>query len=124
MKEKINAYLKKQGLVPEEDGNNIKFKYQMRTYKVYVEKDDERFLNIAMPWIFDVDENNYCDVLTAINKVNQGTKLVKLYISDDSVYVGAEQFLDSDPQFEDIIPRTLDLIQTGRDRFYKEIKSM
>lgn len=124
MNKQILDFLKKQGLAPEMEDGNIVFKYQMRSFKVYREKDDERFLNIAMPFIYDVDKNNYYDVLAALDKVNQGTKLVKLYISNDGVYVGAEQFLDSDPNFDEIIPRTLDLIMTGRERFYEELKKL
>lgn len=53
--EMIFDYLKVQGLVPEYDEDkDIRFKYQMRNFVVSNYPDDRQFLQIMMPFIFDV----------------------------------------------------------------------
>ncbi len=126
MLEKIFEYLQKQGLLPEynEKKTRINFKYQMASFVIFSEEDDERFLNVTLPNIYSVDENNRYDVLEAINTVNDGTKLVKLYIYNNSVWVGVEQMLDTSPVLDDIIPTTIKRIYDGRERFYNALKNL
>jgi len=55
----IFDYLKVQGLVPEYDEDkDIRFKYQMRNFVVSNYPDDRQFLQIMMPFIFDVTAEN------------------------------------------------------------------
>ena len=96
----------------------------MFTIVVFVEENYENFLNITLPGIFDVNEDNRIDALEALNFVNDNTKLVKLYIYDNEVWVGVEQLLDSTPDFGDIVPRTLNVLVDGRERFYKALKEL
>ncbi len=124
MLEKVFEYLKNEGLVPERVDNRIRFKYQMFYFVIFGETDDERFLNITLPEIYEVNADNRIDALEAINTVNDGTKLVKLYIYDNEVWVGVEQLLDSTPDLGDIIPRTLRVLIDGRERFYKALKEL
>ena len=124
MLEQIFEYLQKEGFVPERTGNRIRFKYQMFTIVVFGEENDENFLNITLPGIFDVNEDNRIDALEALNFVNDNTELVKLYIYDNEVWVGVEQLLDSTPDFGDIVPRTLNVLVDGRERFYKALKEL
>ena len=57
--EMIFDYLKVQGLVPEYDEDkDIRFKYQMRNFVVSNYPDDRQFLQIMMPFIFDVTAEN------------------------------------------------------------------
>lgn len=124
MLEKVFEYLKNEGLVTERVDNRIRFKYQMFYFVIFGETDDERFLNITLPEIYEVNADNRIDALEAINTVNDGTKLVKLYIYDNEVWVGVEQLLDSTPDLGDIIPRTLRVLIDGRERFYNALKQL
>ena len=67
--EMIFDYLKVQGLVPEYDEDkDIRFKYQMRNFVVSNYPDDRQFLQIMMPFIFDVTAENRVAALEACNK--------------------------------------------------------
>ena len=76
--EMIFDYLKVQGLVPEYDEDkDIRFKYQMRNFVVSNYPDDRQFLQIMMPFIFDVTAENRVAALEACNKINLSKKIVK-----------------------------------------------
>ncbi len=122
MKEEIFSYLTSEGLQPQERDYGIFFKYQMLSFLVFWRDDDERFLKIALPGIYDVDENNRIDVLEACNEATKNIKVAKCFIPEDSVWVTAEQLLDTDPNFSDVIPRTLHILMDARQEFYDQIE--
>ena len=67
--EMIFDYLKVQGLVPEYDEDkDIRFKYQMRNFVVSNYPDDRQFLQIMMPFIFDVTAENRVAALEALQQ--------------------------------------------------------
>ena len=79
--EMIFDYLKVQGLVPEYDEDkDIRFKYQMRNFVVSNYPDDRQFLQIMMPFIFDVTAENRVAALEACNKINLSKKIVKAVV--------------------------------------------
>ncbi|MCR5709344.1 MAG: YbjN domain-containing protein [Bacteroidales bacterium] len=123
VKDEIFEHLKELGLVPkiDEDGD-IVFKYQMMTFLVLIDEDDEFFLRLAIPNIFSVDENNRIDVLEACNRVTLRMKVAKAFITGrDAVWLVAEQLLDKDPNYGDVIPRTIRILMDSRDAFSEEI---
>lgn len=120
----IKEYLAEEGLRPQEEEFGLFFRYQMLSFLVHTDDDDERFLKISLPHIFDTDENNRVDALEAMNAVNRDWKIVKLLLLDDSVWVTAEQLLDSTPELGDVIPRTLTVLMQARDAFYEELKNI
>ena len=123
MQESIKAYLASQGLQPSIEEPGIFFKYQMRNFWILDSGDDEQFLRLVMPGLMDVDENNRADVLEACNMVTAGMKVAKCFISDNSdVWLATEQLLDSDPDFGDIIPRSLNILLIAHDEFRKAIQ--
>lgn len=122
MIEEVNEFLKSQGLMPKiDEDNDIVFKYQMKTFIVMDPEEDEQFLRIAMPGIFDIDENNRADVLEAANNINKMYKVAKCLVLDNNVWIVTEQLIDSTPNYEDIIPRLLNIIFGAHLDFYKEL---
>lgn len=122
IKEEISNYLTSEGLQPQDKDYGIFFKYQMLNFLVFWRDTDEHFLKIALPGIYDVDENNRVDVLEACNETTKGIKVAKCFIPEDDVWVTAEQLLDTDPNFADVIPRTLRILMDARDEFYEQIE--
>lgn len=122
IKEDISSYLTSEGLQPQDRDYGIFFKYQMLKFLVIWNDNDKRFLKIALPGIYDVDENNRIDVLEACNATTKGIKVAKCYIHEDSVWACAEQLLDHDPNYADIIPRTLRILLDSRKEFYAQIE--
>ena len=123
IKDEIFDHLKEIGLVPkiDEDGD-IVFKYQMMTFIVLIDEDDEYFLRVGVPNIFAADENNRLDVLEACNRVTCRMKVAKAYITkNDRVWLVAEQLLDKNPNYDDVIPRTIRILMDSRNAFSEEI---
>lgn len=125
IKDQIKEYLLNEGLRPQEEDFGFFFRYQMLSFLIHWDKDDKHFLKISLPSIFDVDENNYADALEAVNTVNIERKVIKaLVINKESVWITAEQLLDTTPDYKDIIPRTLDMLLQGRECFYETLRNL
>lgn len=122
IKEDIFQYLTSEGLQPQERDYGIFFKYQMLSFLIFWQEKDALFLKISLPGIYDVDENNRVDVLEACNSTTRNIKVAKCFIPEDGVWVTAEQLLDTEPNFSDIIPRTLQILMDARDEFYEQLE--
>ena len=120
--ERVLEFLRTQGFCPEQDENNsIIFKYQMITY-IYINNDeDEDFFQLAMPFIYDVTDDNRDITLEAVNQTNASVKVAKASIIDNNVWLFFEIFLDSTPEVKDIIPRGLNCLMATRQTFYENI---
>lgn len=120
--EQVNEYLKEQGLLPTiEDEQYIIFKYQTCTFLYIWPKDDEYYFHMVLPQIYDVNEDNREAVLEIANKVNSCYKLVKVCVREETVDISVQLFLDSDPEFDDIIPRVLNILLGAMQEFHKEL---
>lgn len=124
IKQEIKNYLISEGLQPKEEQFGFYFKYQMLSFLIHWDENDARFLQILLPSIFSVDENNREDVLETINKINIERKVVKCLLINDSVSIVAEQLLDTTPNYQDIIPRTLGMLRQARDGFYENLSNL
>ncbi|MCR5573507.1 MAG: YbjN domain-containing protein [Bacteroidaceae bacterium] len=122
-KELVLDFLRKEGFTPTVDErNNIVFKYQMTTYVFFTDENDDEFFQLTMPAIYDVTEDNRELVLEAANKVNQSMKVIKIIVTQESVWVLFEILLDETPQVEDIMPRAFRIMEDGRNKFYELIE--
>ena len=121
IKEDIMSYMSSQGLQPQDTDFGIYFKYQMLNFLIFWDEEDYLFLRICLPNIFDVDDDNRTDALEACNTVTYEMKVAKCFINDGSVWVATEQLLDSTPEFDDIIPRSLNILTQGRREFYSHM---
>ena len=124
--EEIINYLQNEGLMPKKDEDgDIVFKYQMKNFIIFDTTDDEQYLQIALPGIYDVTEENLVEVLAACNSVNRGIKVAKAIITGDnkSVWVVYESMLDTTPVYDDIVPRSLEILMTAQKSFYETISN-
>jgi hypothetical protein len=120
--EMVFNYLKQQGLIPEfDERNNIHFKYQMCSFLFFNEDNDQAYIHLTLPWIYDVAEDNRLAVLEAINEVNTTIKVVKLFLHDNSVWCSTEIVMGSNPELDDFIPRLLNILLAAQEEFYKKI---
>ena len=124
MKQRVYDWLKGQGLCPNMDGDRIAFKYQMKNYVFFFDSEDKNFIQLCLPGIFDWNTDNYFDVLKAMDEVNIGRKVIKAGIIGDSVWLFFEVLLDESPEFDDIIPRGMQMLAGGQDFFYNKLKEI
>ncbi|MBO5942157.1 MAG: YbjN domain-containing protein [Bacteroidales bacterium] len=123
-KKEVGAYLSSEGLRPQETDFGYVFEYQNLTFFIIWDDKDDQYLKIALPGIFNVDDNNRDDALVAVNEVNKEWKVIKSVVTDDEVWVVAEQFVDKDPKLSDLVPRTINILMGGRMSFYEYMQSL
>jgi hypothetical protein len=121
-KDDIRQYLASEGLQPEEKSYGFYFRYQMRNFFIEYDEDDDQYLRIIMPGIYEANEDNLLEVLQACNEVDQSRKVIKCYVSDEDVDLAAELLVDETPILGDIVPRALGMLLGGQETFYKALK--
>ena len=123
-KSNLGSYLTSEGLRPEETDFGFVFKYQNLTFFIFWDDDDNQYLKIALPGIYNVDDNNREDALAAANEVNIEWKVIKTVVLSDEVWVVAEQLIDKDPNMADLVPRTIQILVSGRESFYEHLENL
>ena len=123
-KSNLGAYLTSEGLRPEETDYGFMFKYQSLTFLIFWDDDDNQYLKLALPSIYNVDDNNRDDALAAANEVNIEWKVIKTVVLSDEVWVVAEQLIDKDPNLADLVPRTIKILMSGRESFYEHLENL
>ena len=112
-------YLKKEGFCPESTQNGLQFKFESLDFLHLRDENDELFYNLFFPQIFKAEENTQQDVLTALNMANLQTKAAKGALHPDNVvWVGVECVLSENYDLEDIVPKSLKMMQFYREAFY------
>ena len=125
MMTKVFDYLKQQGLVPTEEEFGISFKYQMADFLILSDDDDQQFFRLAMPGIYSCSPLNRLETLEAINVTNNDMKVIKASIfGETNVWLFFEQLLDSTPVFNDIIPRGINILLAGQQKFFNALKEL
>ena len=125
MMTKVFDYLKQQGLVPTEEEFGISFKYQIADFLILSDDDDQQFFRLAMPGIYSCTPENRLETLEAINVTNNDMKVIKASIfGETNVWLFFEQLLDSTPVFNDIIPRGINILLAGQQKFFNALKEL
>lgn len=118
----MKQFLSSQGFQYEvDDDGDLVFKYQMRTFLYYANNDDQGYFQMAMPGIYDVTEDNREGVLEATNSVSLKMKVAKAVVARDEVWLFTELLLDSSPEYDDIVPRVLNILMGAQREFYDQI---
>ena len=101
-------YLKKEGFCPESTEFGLQFKFESLDFLHLRDENDELFYNLFFPQIFKAEENTQQDVLTAKGALHP----------DNFVWVGVECVLSENYDLEDIVPKSLKMMQFYREAFY------
>jgi len=123
LKELMLNYLREEGFCPKEEEFGVAFKCEGLNFVFFYDEDDDQYFRLMMPAIFDVTEENFPEVLLAMNKVNSDMKVVKAYTPvPDAVWIGFEVLVDSTPVLEDFVPRGINMLRTAQRKFYEAIQ--
>ncbi len=118
--ETLQEYLKKEGFLPELTEFGLQFKYETLDFVSFKDEEDELFLNLFFPQIFEVTDENRQDVLAALDQANSEVKVAKASVRfGNAVWVGVEMLLSENYDLGDIVPRSLNMMIYYRDIFYK-----
>ena len=118
--DKLEEYLKKEGFCPEKTDFGLQFKYETLDFIHFRDDQDENFLNLFFPQIFEVTQENRQDVLVAIDRANNEVKVAKGSVRfGNAVWVGVEMLLSENYDLNDIVPRSINMMKYYRDIFYQ-----
>ena len=119
----VENWLKELGFKNErDDDGDLRFKYQGVNLFCCKDDNDQQFLRIIMPGIYQIDGDR-TKVLEAINTICSDLKAIKAFIVQDHLWLAIEMFIDSTPDIDDFIERCLDILIAGRQRIAQEILS-
>lgn len=123
-KERIVDALKRLGLQPDDDGDQVMFRYQMSNYVCFVDEDDECYMAFYIPCIYEVTEENEVVVLKAINECNLHMKTAKLVSSNGYVWAAYEVHVPEESGLEDFVGRAVGCLYQSAICFDQEIKNI
>ena len=115
MKEKILEAFKDLGFELEEvEGlGYYSFQYEGKYYLYMYNEDDEDFLNIALPAVFDIENENDVCFYRMMDKINETLKYVKANTLCGSMWLFYERELFGGEDMMQVIPRMILHLEAG-----------
>ena len=108
MKEKILNVFETLGFQLEEmEGFGYGFRYEGINYLFMPNEDDEEFLNIAIPAILEINEDNVHAAHMLMDKLNSTLKYVKANKLNDSMWLFYERELFGGEDLKQILSRMI-----------------
>ena len=104
MKEKILAAFENLGFNLEDtESLGYTFNYEGINFLYMYNEDDEKFLNISVPGIYDLDENNKEKYEELKENINSTLKYIKAYTLGNSLWLFYERDLLGNDDLEEVI---------------------
>lgn len=114
MKEKILEAFAELGFKLEQmDDFGYGFSYEGTNFIFMPNSDDEEFLNICVPGIYDLDEESPLTFIELMNKINSTLKYIKAYELGKSIWLFYERELFGDEDLAKVISRMILHLEAG-----------
>ena len=114
MKEKILEAFKDLGFEMEElEGMGYGFEYEGKHFLYMYNEDDEDFLNISLPGVLDIDNENNTTFYQVMDKLNGTLKYVKAYKLNDSMWLFYERELFGGEDLKQVLSRMILHLEAG-----------
>lgn len=108
MKEKILEAFKALGFELEElEGMGYGFQYEGKHFLYMYNEDDEDFLNISLPGVLDIEDENDTTFYHVMDKLNGTLKYVKAYKLNDSMWLFYERELFGGEDLKQVLSRMI-----------------
>lgn len=114
MKEKILEVFAELGFQLEQmDDFGYGFSYEGTNFIFMPNADDEEFLNICVPGIYDLEEESPLLFIELMNKINSTLKYIKAYELGKSIWLFYERELFGDEDLAKVISRMILHLEAG-----------
>ena len=114
MKEKILEAFAELGFKLEQmDDFGYGFSYEGTNFIFMPNADDEEFLNICVPGIYDLEEESPLTFIELMNKINSTLKYIKAYELGKSIWLFYERELFGDEDLAKVISRMILHLEAG-----------
>lgn len=125
--EMVVSVLQSLGLKPKiDDEGDVFVRYQMKTFYVMgTNSDDEDYLVVVFPQMYEIDEGEETKVLAACNKTTREIKLVKVYIDQSlkNVSASCEFYYNDEESLKVCLDKAIDILGMIRISFIKAMRS-
>lgn len=113
MKEKIMEAFAELGFQLEQMGDfGYGFSYEGTNF-IYLSNDDDDFLNISVPGIYDLEDGSPSTFIELMNKINSTLKYIKAYDLEQSIWLFYERELLGDEDLPKVISRMILHLEVG-----------
>ena len=121
MKEQIlNAFALLGFQLEEMEGFGYEFQYEGINYLYMPNEEDDDFLNIAIPAIVEVNEDNLHDAMLVADKINSTVKYVKANKCGDSLWLFYERELFGGEELDKLVTRMILHLEASMN-FYRRL---
>ena len=125
--EMVVSVLQSLGVKPQiDDDGDIFVRYQMKTFYVMgANSDDEDYLVVVFPQMYEVNEGEETKVLAVCNKITREIKLTKVYIDQTLKNVSAccEFYYNGEESLKTCLDKAIEILGMVRSTFIKTIRS-
>ncbi|MBW1882076.1 MAG: hypothetical protein JRJ58_01000 [Deltaproteobacteria bacterium] len=117
-------YLSAEGYRPSIDGDgDVKFKREGRTYFIIVSEKDPEFFRLVLANIWEIENDvERSRVLQAADHSNAASKVSKVYIVKDNVWVCVELFVAAPEDFRGVFQRSMSAMETGVSNYVERMR--
>lgn len=112
-------FLREEGYTPKvDDDGDIIFKREGLTYILFVNEDDEEFVRIDLPNVWEIESLGERQmVMAAAAEVNRQVKVAKVVPMGDNVWVSAQLLVDPIENVSKILPRAMNVLSLAVREF-------
>ena len=125
--EMVVSVLQSLGLKPQiDDEGDIFVRYQMKTFYVMgANSDDEDYLVVVFPQMYEVNEGEETKVLAVCNKITREIKLAKVYIDQTlkNVSASCEFYYNGEESLKTCLDKAIEILGMVRLTFIKTMRS-
>lgn len=125
--EMVVSVLQSLGFKPQiDDEGDIFVRYQMTMFYVMgSNSDDEDYLVVVFPQMYEVNEGEETKVLAAYNKITREIKLTKVYIDQTlkNVSASCEFYYNGEESLKTCLDKAIEILGMVRSTFIKTIRS-
>ena len=122
-------YLASEGYKPSiDEDDDVVFKAEGYSFYVDNDKSDDTYLQIVLPYIMELDEDDFLSnmaAMAACNQITQNKKIVQAYISDDGdVMLCTDTYIGSAGNMTEFIDSSIIFMIRAISAFHDEYESM
>lgn len=125
--EMVVSVLQSLGFKPQiDDEGDIFVRYQMKTFYVMgYNSDDEDYLVVVFPQMYEVNEGEETKVLAVCNKITREIKLTKVYIDQTlkNVSASCEFYYNGEESLKTCLDKAIEILGMVRLTFIKTMRS-
>ncbi len=123
----VVSVLQSLGFKPQiDDDGDIFVRYQMKTFYVMgANSDDEDYLVVVFPKMYEVNEGEEAKVLAACNKITREIRLTKVYIDQTlkNVSASCEFYYNGEESLKTCLDKAIEILGMIRSTFIKTMRS-